>query len=118
MSSPFPVCDLGHIVTVAANELLVLDELVTNRLLGVCGSRSELRDAVNHVTHQVEPIEFVQHTHVERRARRTLFFIAAYVKIPVARSPVRKPVNQPGVAVEGEDDWLVCSEQRVEIVIR
>jgi len=88
MSAPFPVCYLGHIVSVPANELLVLDELVANRLLGVCGSRSKLRHAVDHVAHQVEAVEIVQHAHVERRARGTLFFVAAHVKVRVARSPV------------------------------
>src|SRR5262249_33965249 len=29
-----------------------------------------------------------------------------------------KTVNEPRIAVEGENDWLVRSEQRVEIVIR
>ena len=33
-------------------------------------------------------------------------------------SPVGQPVNQPRIAVEGEDDRLVGGEQRVEIVIR
>ena len=88
MSSPFPVSDLGHIVAVPANEFLVLDELVANRLLGVCGSCSKFRHAVDHVAHQVEAIEIVQHAHVERRARGTLFFVAAHVKISMAGSPV------------------------------
>jgi len=118
MSAPFPVGDLGHIVAVPTNELLVFDELVANRLLGVRGSRSELRHPVDYVAHQVEAIEFIQHAHVEWRARGTLFFVAAHVEVAVARSPVGKPVNEPRVAVEGEDDWFVSSEQRVEIVIR
>src|SRR6516225_1588428 len=116
--SPFPALDFGHVIAVPANELLVLNQLVANRLLGVCGSRSELRHAVDHVAYQVETIELVQYAHVERCARCTLFFVAPHVKVPVARSPVGKPVNEPWVAVEGENDWLVSSEQRVEIVIR
>src|SRR5262245_4529797 len=103
MSSPFPIGDLGHIVAVSANKLLVLNELVANCLLGICSSRSKLRHAVDHVAYQVEAIELIHHAHVERRAGRTLFFVAAHVKVPMARPPVGKPMNEPRVAVEGEN---------------
>ena len=33
-------------------------------------------------------------------------------------APVGQPVNQPRVAVEIEDDRLVCREQRIEIPVR
>src|SRR5262249_13232054 len=49
---------------------------------------------------------------------RTLFFVAAHVKVPMARPPVGKPMNEPWVAVEGENNWLVRGKQSVEIVIR
>src|SRR5262249_12954570 len=61
---PSPAGDLGHIVAVPADELLVVDELVADRLLGVSGARSKLRHAVDHVAYQVEAIEVVQHAHV------------------------------------------------------
>src|SRR6266536_2615450 len=94
--SPPPTGDLGHIVAVSGDELLMVDELVADRLLGVSGPRSEPRHAVDHVAHQVEAIEIIQHAHVERRRGGALFL----------------------VAMEGKDDRLVGGEQRVEIVIR
>src|SRR5262245_58786294 len=66
----------------------------------------------------MEAIELVQHAHIEWRARRTFFLVAAHVEVRVASTPVGKTVNEPRIAVEGENDWLVRSEQRVEIVIR
>ena len=115
---PPPAGDLGHIVAVPGDELLVVDELVADRLLGVGGPRPELRHAVDHVAHQVEAIEIVQHAHVERRRGGALFLVAAHMDVVVARAPVGQPVNEPRVAMEGEDDRLVGREQRVEIVIR
>jgi hypothetical protein len=37
----------------------------------------------------VEAIEFVEHAHVERRARRALLLVAPHVQVSVARAPVK-----------------------------
>src|SRR4029450_12247635 len=116
--SPPPTGDLGHIVAVSGDELLMLDELVADRLLGVSGPRSELRHAVDHVAYQVEAIEIIQHAHVERRRGGALFLVATHMDVIVTGAPVGQSVNQPRVAMEGKDDRLVGGEQRVEIVIR
>src|SRR5262245_25200116 len=55
--APAPAGDLGHIVPIPGDVLLVIDELVPDSLLGVSGPRSELRHAIDHVTHEVESIE-------------------------------------------------------------
>src|SRR5262249_6968916 len=103
---------------VPGDELLVVDELVADRLFGVSGACPKLRNAVDHVAYQVEAIEIVQHAHVERRRGRALFLVAAHVDVVVARSAVGQPVNKRRVTVEGEDDRLVGGEQRVKIMIR
>src|SRR5262245_62321116 len=64
---PSPAGDLGHIVTVPGDELLVVDELVADRLLGVSGARPEPRHAVDDVAYEVKAIEIVQHAHTARR---------------------------------------------------
>ena len=66
----------------------------------------------------MEAVEVVQHDHVERRRRRALFLVAAHVQVLVVRAPVGQAVDQPRVAVEGEDDRLVLGEQGVEIAVR
>src|SRR5262249_28434715 len=91
---PPPAGDLGHIVAVPGDELLVVDELVADRLLGVSGARPELRHAVDDVAYEVEAIEIVQHAHIERRRGGALFLVAANVDVVVARSPVGQPVNK------------------------
>jgi hypothetical protein len=71
--------------------------------------------AVDHVDHEVEAVEVVEHHHVERRRRGALLLVAAHVDVGVVRAPVGEPVDQPRVAVVGEDHRLVGREQRVEL---
>ena len=65
----------------------------------------------------MKAIEIVQHAHVERRRGGAFFLVAAHVNVLVALAPVSQSVNEPRIAVEGEDDRLVGREQRVEVVI-
>ena len=51
------------------------------------------------------------------RRRRALLLVAAHVQVRVVRPPVGQPVDQPRVAVEGEDDRLVLGEQGVEVPV-
>ena len=67
LARPAPVADLRHVLAVLLDVLLVLDQLVADRLLEVRGPRAELRQAVDHVLRQVEAVEIVEHDHVERR---------------------------------------------------
>ena len=59
---------------------------------------------VDHVHDQVEPVEVVQHHHVERRGRGALLVVAADVDVVVVGPAVGQPVDQPRVPVEGEHD--------------
>src|SRR5262245_40709006 len=115
--APLPARDLGHVVTIPADVLLMVNELVADRLLGIGCTCPELGHAVDHVADQVEAVQFVEHAHVEWRRGGALLPVAAHVYVVVARSPVGEAVNEPRIAVEGEDDRLGCGEQRVEVVI-
>ena len=55
------------------------------------------------VHHEVVPVEVVEHDHVERRGGRALLLVAADVEAVVVAAPVGEPVDEPRVAVEGED---------------
>ena len=110
--------DLGIVLAVLARvrtrAQARVDHLLAQRRRGV----AERRDAVDHVDHEVEAVEVVQHHHVERRRRRALLLVAAHVQVGVVRAPVGEPVDQPRVAVVGEDDRLVGGEERVELARR
>src|SRR3974390_2859467 len=116
--SPSPARDLGHVVAVLANELLMVDELVSDRLLGISRPRPKLWYAVDHIAHQVEAIEIVEHAHVEGCGRCAFFLVAAHMNVIVAIAPVGQSVNQPRVTVKGKDDGLVCRKENVKLAIR
>ena len=76
---------------------------------------AEPRHPVDHVGDQPEPVDVVEHAHVEGRGRRALLLVAADMDVGVVRPAVREPVDQPGVAVEVEDHRTVAGEQPVEL---
>jgi hypothetical protein len=80
--------------------------------------RRQSRHPIDHVHHQVKAVEVVQHDHVERRRRRAFLLVPADVEVSVIRASIGEAVDQPRVAVVGEDDRLVLREQRVELGIR
>src|SRR6186713_978776 len=100
--APSPVRYFRHVIAVLGDVVLVLEELVRDRLLGVGRARPELGQAVDHVAHEVEAVEIVHDDHVERRARRALFLVAAHVQVLVVRSTIREPMDEPRIAVERE----------------
>ena len=95
----------------------MVDQLVADRLLGVGGALAKLRHAVDDVADQMEAVEVVDHAHVERRGRRSLFLVAAHMNVVVAGPPIGQAVDEPRIAVKGEDDRLVDGEERVEVAI-
>src|SRR5262249_19220739 len=107
---PPPTADLGCVLTVLVDILLVVHERVADRLFGISRSRPQLRNAVNHISHQMEAVEIVTHTHVEGGGGCPLFLVPAHMQILMVGPPVGKPVNQPGVSVKCKYDRLIGSE--------
>ena len=99
------------------NVLLVLDELVANRLLSVGGARTQSGHAVDDIGDQVKPIEVVQHDHVEGSGRRALFLVAAHVQVVMIRAAIGQPMDEQRIPVIGKDDRLVGREEHVELLV-
>jgi hypothetical protein len=78
----------------------------------------QFRHPVGHVHDQMKAVEVVEHHHVERRGRGALLLVAAHMQVGVVGAAVGQAVDQPGIAVVGEQDRLVGGEQRVEIPLR
>lgn len=57
--------------------LLVLDELVPDRLLDLGGAMTERRHAMNHARDEMKAVEVVHHHHVERGGGWAFLFEAA-----------------------------------------
>src|SRR5580704_6827793 len=82
-----------------------------------CPHALQPRNAINQIPGQMESIEIVAHGHVERRRGRAFFLVSADVEIVMIVAPVCEPVNQPGIAVVGENHGSVGRENRIEIRI-
>src|SRR5262245_5200023 len=78
--SPFPTGNLRHVVAVTSDVLLVFDQLLMNRLLEVGSARTKLRQTIDYVLHQMEPVQVVEHDHVEGRRSRAFFLVAAHME--------------------------------------
>ena len=78
---------------------------------------AQLRHAIDHVDDEMEARGLVQHRQLQRRVDIALFLVAADVQVLVSLEAIRKPVNQPRIAVEVEDDRLVGGEQAVELAL-
>ena len=88
---------------------LVLDQLVLHVLLQVSAFRTQMRQAIDYVLHQMKPVQIVLHAHVEGRRNGALFLVAANVHIAI-RPAVGQAMDQPGVAVKAKDDVFVLGE--------
>ena len=66
---PFPVANLRHVLSVSADILLVLDELVLDLLLEVRALGAQPRQAVNHVLHQMEAVQVIEPCRAGEHAR-------------------------------------------------
>ena len=105
---PGPVATSGGSSPCARVYAPRLEPLVDHRAGARAPARAaEARHPVDDVHHEVEPVEVVEHDHVERRRGRALLLVAADVEVGVVRPAVGEPVDQPRVAVVGEDDRLV-----------
>ena len=114
---PHPILHLGHVVADLVDIVLVLNQLVLELLPCVGTAALQLRQAVDHVDRQAEAVGLVHHHHVERRRGAAFLDIATRVQVVVAVAAVGQAVDQPRVAVEGEDDRFVGGEDRVELRI-
>jgi hypothetical protein len=83
---------------------------------GVTGPQSG--NPVDHIDHEVEPIQIVQHHHVKRCRRRPFLYVPAHVDIGMVRAPVGEAMDQPRIAVVRKYHRLTRREQGVELGTR
>ena len=96
----------------------VRDQLVAERLFGMGALHGHLRHALDRLDGEVEPVELVEHHHVEGRRRGALLDEAAHMHVGVVGAAIGQPVDEMRIAVEGEDHRPVAREQAVEFRVR
>src|SRR3954454_15709778 len=108
---PGPVADLRRVLAALTAVRTRLEPPVDHLLAHMVGLPREPGQPVDHVDDEVEAVEVVEHDHVERRRRRAFLLVAAHVEVRVVLAAVGEAVDQPRVAVVGEDDGAVGREQ-------
>src|SRR5256885_14033795 len=89
----------------------MLERAVAHCVLEVIAAAGELRQALDDVLDEVEAIHVVQHRHVEGGGDRAFLLVAAHMQVHVVPAAVGEAMDEPGIAVEGEDDGLVLREE-------
>ncbi|SRR6266852_6913719 len=78
---PFPIPDFRQVVSVFADVLLVLDELVAQELLEMSADALQTRDTVDHVACKMKSIQVVENRHIERCGRCSFLFVSADMEV-------------------------------------
>src|SRR5260370_20472646 len=112
---PGPIENFRRVLPVVARVLTRVQSLVDHLLANVSRLRAERWDPIDDVHHEVVAIDVVQHRHVEGRGGRALLLVPADVDVRVIRPAIRQAVDQPWVAVVGEDHRLIACEYLVEL---
>ena len=73
-----------------------------------------MRQPIDHILHQMEPVQIVLHSHVKGRCDRALFLVASDVQVAIGPA-VGQPVDQPWISMKAKDDVFVFGEKRVVI---
>ena len=68
---------------------------------------------LDHVDHQMEPVDIIEDPHVEGRGDGALLLVATDVKMLVVPA-VGQLMNQRGVSVVGEDDGPVLGKDHLQ----
>ena len=68
-------------LAVLVNVLLVFDELVFHLLFQVVAFGAKIRHPIHDVFHQMKPVNFILHAHVERRSNSAFFLVTTDVEI-------------------------------------
>src|ERR1700691_982338 len=77
---PLPISDLGHVLKVLANVVVMFIELSAEHLDCVGSLHAKPRDVLQSIERQVKAAHFVEHDHVEWCCCRTLVDVTMHVK--------------------------------------
>src|SRR2546421_687552 len=88
---PLPIPDFRQVVSMFADVLLVLNELVAQELFEMCAHALQARDAVDYIACEVKSIQIVQDCHIEGSRRRALSRTGHH-HVRIASLVVRSPL--------------------------
>ena len=101
---PLPRLNVGVIDAMLVSIIPALNLEIAEFLFCVSSDSLQLWNAVNRINGQAEAIDLVLDGQIERRVDVSFFLVAANVHVVMVRTPISQAMDQPRVAVEGEDD--------------
>ena len=76
------------------------------------------RNPIDDVDDEMEAVKIIEHHHVERRGGGALLLVPAYMNVAVIGAPVGETMDEPRIAVVGEDHRSIGGEQGIELDVR
>src|SRR5262245_3211129 len=95
----------------------MLDEPLPHILFHIYRACAGFGTPVDDSKDEVKAINVIAHRHVKGRRGRTFFFIAADMKIGVIATSLGEPVDEPWIAVIGNDNRLLLRKQGVKVIV-
>ena len=115
---PFPAIDVGAIDAELIGMFFAGDLLIEQGLANICTSDIETRYPVNGINRQAEAVGLITDREFQRRVDVSLLFVAAHVKVVLARSTVDEAMDEPRVSMKVEHYWLIRRENGLELTVR
>ena len=117
LGGPLPVLDFRHVITMRGDVGFMIDFFIADGLLGISRKIAKLGDAINDISHEMEPVKIIEDDHVKRRGGFTFFLIAPHVEIFMIGATIRETMNQPGIAMKGEDDGFIRGKEGIKLLV-
>src|ERR1700722_5561771 len=114
---PGPVPDLRPVDALRVRIVNAVDDLTLEPLFQVRSGRLDARHSIDHIDREMEAIDVVAYRQLQRRVDVATLHVSANVNVRMVGATIGELVDQPGIAVEVEDDRLVLGEERIEIAI-
>src|SRR5208337_5665398 len=110
---PRPRGNIRLIYAVLVRVVQALNLDVAELFLGVSADPLKSRHAIDHVSGQAVAVDLVFNGQLHRRVDVALLLVSADVHALVVFAAIGQPVNQPGIAMEVEDDRLINGKQGI-----
>src|SRR5271163_5206087 len=114
---PSPACDGRIVLAVISGVPASVHPGVHHPLAKLSGTVAKPVDAVDDIDDEVEPVEVVEHHHVERCCRGAALLESPYMEVGMVVPAVGQPMDQPRVSVVSEYDRCVRPEKRVKFSV-
>lgn len=113
---PYPVTDLGKILTVLGDVLFVLNQLIVHLLDQVRSLITQLRQMHNSILYKIKPVDLILDTHIKWRCDSSLLQISVYGELRIV-AVMRQLMDQCRITVEGKDNRRILCKDRIKFTV-